>query len=377
MNRYLQSASEIFGVAASNLDCFDEKDPFNGNQITGLICKSQGLDYGSLYIVSVNGDEAVQVIRCTPKMHYPFDKNDRWIFPKCTEILAYEKIDGTNVLQYQYVDKVGARYTSYKTRLLPFLRQSKWGDFFSMWQRMMEKYPDLAKLSSLNNCNISYELYGSLNQHLVKYEAALDVAVLFGRKNDRAVIHPARLQTLGVPVAPLITRIDSGYVENYRTQQSAMRDSLKGDAETGFVGSEGQVWYCLTEGSAIQFKCKPEQIEAIHWTQGLHLSKTVVLTTCKNALENTDILTFEFVSQLLQEEFTPEQIDLSKDLINACIDSVNQDATFRQDVLTRYANTGISVLVDKRSVMRAMANHYNKTVMGKVYSIIAAKEGIY
>ena len=369
MADYLTSAKEYFGTG--DLDYFEEVDSFNPkNKVAGLICKAQSINYGSLFIISVNGKECLQVVRATPKMHYPFDKNGNWVFPKADKILAYEKLDGTNVLLYSYIadDYI---YLTYKTRLRPFLGESRFGNFVAMWNLMLKKHPSIPDIAKLNNCSVSFELYGSLNKHLLLYPVPLDAALLFGRKRDGAVLAPCDMQTLDVPVVPLIATVDKQYVENYQWQREQMKNKLV-EVEDGYKGVEGQVWYCYTDKGVVQFKCKPEQVEAIHWTQGIRLSKNSVIVTCWNALENIDALTYEFVCSLLLEEFPQEAIDINEKLIRHCMSVVTEEATFKEDVLNRYKESGLSILKDKVATMRNLSQYFPREKMGKVYNAVIA-----
>lgn len=172
-----QTVSEMWG---KDYQLFGLNDPFNPNNfVEGFLCTRAANDYGSLMISKVNGTKCPQLIQGTPKLHYPFDKNGNWNFPSARKILVYEKLDGTNVVQYVYGDKKQT-YTSYKTRLRPFLSDGRFGDFFGMWQDMLKKYPNINKIAE-TGVAYSFELYGYLNRHLIEYSVGLDCALLFIR----------------------------------------------------------------------------------------------------------------------------------------------------------------------------------------------------
>ena len=135
---------------------------------------------------------------------------------------------------------------------------------------------------------------------------------------------------------------------------------------------EGTVWYLHTiDNKCIQLKCKPETIEAIHFSAGKGgLSKNVVLTTCWNAFENTDIITIDFINQLLLEEFKPEIIEANHCLIENCISVVTKEMEFKTKVLEKYKTTGKNILLEKREVMRELSQYFSKDKMKKVYSYI-------
>ena len=373
-----RNAQEIFKTNAVSL--FEAVDPYNpGNHVSGWLCRAEGAFYGSLLINEVNGGEAPMLVRGTPKIGYPFDKQGRWTFPSAKKINAYEKLDGTNILEFEYYNSLGFKFVSYKTRLLPFLRDGgKWGDFKSMWDRMIERHPAIPTLCKVNGCNVSFELYGSANPHLILYEVPLETAILFGVNNAGKIIDLYNINDCKVPRAKLMATIDGQYVESYQWQKSEMQKKLVVlvDGES-YRGIEGQVWYMtLEDGSVVQFKCKPDEIESIHFSQGRRLSKTTIVSTCLNALENTDVLSYDFIVELLAEEYSRELISLSKDLILDTVKKVQRDLEFKQTVIAAYREAGVNILVDKRTAMRAMSTYFPKTEITRVYSAIMAYETI-
>lgn len=112
-----EKAFEIFG---KDFKEFEEIDPYNNNRVEGFICLKHSQFYGSLLLSKVNGYDIVpKLIMGTPKMHYPIDRNGKYIFPSAKKIEAYEKLDGTNIVAYHYFDHENNRYLTYKTRLMP------------------------------------------------------------------------------------------------------------------------------------------------------------------------------------------------------------------------------------------------------------------
>jgi len=65
-------------------------------------------------------------------LHYPFGKDGFFHFLPIKSIHLYEKLDGTNVLAYRYRDGDGQWRLTYKLRLSPTLRNSRWGPFLHM-----------------------------------------------------------------------------------------------------------------------------------------------------------------------------------------------------------------------------------------------------
>jgi len=374
--------TEIFG---KDYEVFSETDPYNpSNTVSGFLCHKSTELYGALLITAVNGRAITpQLVMATPKIHYPFDSRDdgtrNYHFPRAKTIQVYEKLDGTNVLAYFYVDHNGIKNFTFKTRLRPFIGNSRFGEFLNMWNEIAQPYfPHMRRLMEWANCNLSFELYGSRNPHLVIYKEPIAFALLFGVTNEAKIIPP--LSTLrqsphrgDYPDCPLLKTIDKDYVWNYETTQKELEARLVSLEDGKYAGLEGTVWYLQTEDNHwIQFKCKPETIETIHFSAGAGgLSRNIVLATTWNSLENTDAPTVELVKKLLTEEFSPETVNAKTDLIASCVEFVVTESAFRKEVLDCYKAIGKNVLLEKTAVMRDMGQHFPRNKMGKVYSIIA------
>jgi len=367
---------ELFG---RDYQEFCEVDPFNPkNEVEGYISRKSNEFYGALLITKVNHlDVQPQLIMGSPKMHYPFlpraDGTRKYAFPSARNIEVYEKLDGTNILAYFYFNGI-YRYCSYKTRLRPFVQSGRFGDFFGMWKEIAADYfKEIQHEMDRSDCNLSFELYGARNPHLIVYKNNLDIALLFGVTNDGKILSPTDLRGSNLPPVNKLRDIDKDYVWNYEQLQKDLQDGLKQEEEGYYSGVEGAVWYLHTpEGRCIQLKCKPETIEAIHFSAGAGgLAKNVIIATCWNAFENVDTLTTAFIKQLLLEEFKPEVIEAKHYLIERCISFVTGEAEFRQEVLSAYKATGKNILLDKVSIMRELSSKFPRDRMKKVYSLIA------
>jgi hypothetical protein len=367
---------EIFG---NDYQEFGETDPFNPkNEVVGFISRKANEFYGALIINKVNGKKVPdQLIMGSPKMHYPFDERAdgtrNYRFPSANTIEIYEKLDGTNILSYFYTDGE-YRYLSYKTRLRPFLQAGKFGDFLSMWKEAGIPYEaEIKREMDRSDCNLSFELYGARNLHLIVYPNSLDIALLFGVTNTGRIIPPTQLKNPDIPIVNCLKVIDKDYVWNYEELQKELNSKLEQREEGYYSGIEGGVWYMhLPDSRCLQLKCKPEIIEAIHFSAGAGgLSRNVVISTCWNAFENVDVLTLDFIKQLLLEEFKPEVLDAKQYLIEECIVFVTREAEFRESVIEDYRKLNMNILIQKAEVMRALAQKYAKKDMRKVYSIIS------
>lgn len=359
-------------VLGKNVTEFDEIDPFNNNRLEGVICHDSNEYYGSLFIEKVNSKSHRQLIMGSPKMHYPFDKAGVYRFPTAKYIELYEKLDGTNILAYRYTDGEQT-YVTYKTRLNAILKSGRFGDFLSMWREMLSQYGEgeIQKEMELSDCNLSCELYGARNVHLVLYKEPLSFSLLFGVKNNGQILSPTQLHSPDIPTLPVLLTIDKSFREKYQETRELLEAKLKATADGYYEGQEGTVWYChLIDGKCVQIKCKPETIEAIHFASGVHMSKNSILATTWNALENVDEITYDFIVTLLSEEYDQHEIDMNKELISKCINSVQEELQFREKVVSIYQDIGLDIASNKQQVMRTIAPHFPKHLMGKVYSII-------
>lgn len=368
----LERACHLLDVAAKHLSAFEVEDHFNGHLLRGFLCRASDHRYGALVLTHVDGVEEVQVIYATPKLHYPFDRTGTYRFPPAKSVEAYEKLDGTNVLAYRYTSQ-GRTFLSYKLRLTPVVQNSRFGPFLDFWREMLDRYPDIPRLPEVNGCNVSFELYGARNKHLIVYDVPLDTAVLFGVDQEANIRPPSELETLGVPVAPLRARLTGAadLAREYQRQQATCEAQNRTEEDGTIAGTEGHVWYLRDVWDrVVMFKCKPESVEQIHWASG-GLSKNVVLATAYNVLETEDELTYAGVKELLLEEFSEEAIDRFREHIEAVIQQITAELAFRSEVLEFYQNLGLDLRTQKGDVMRAFAARYPKSQMRKIYSLLA------
>ncbi len=372
----LEQAAQLLGVDAKFLQPFDVTDPFNDEvRLEGFLCQRPDHRYGALAVLRVEGRPAPQHIFATPKLHYPFGKDGSFHFPAIHTAHLYEKLDGTNVLAYGYADADGRRRLTYKLRLSPVLRNSKWGPFLDYWRELLARHPDLPGLVEANGCHVSFEMYGARNAHLIAYEVPLAAALLFGvRPADAAVVGPFQMQTASVPVAPLLgeLRSDSDPVARFQSLREEMERRNKPAADDKLSGTEGAVWYVSEpSGRVTLWKCKPESVEEIHWATGIN--KAAVIATCWNALETSDVLNYDVLLPLLLEEYQADDIEKFRANIDEGIRQVNVEQAFRQRVREAYEAVkaqGLSITRDKAVVMRALSTQFPRDRMGHVYAAI-------
>ncbi len=372
----IDEAAAMLGVDAKFLQPFEAVDPFHDDApLQGFLCQRPDHRYGALALLRVDGHRVPQVIYATPKLHYPFGKDGSFHFPPIATAHIHEKLDGTNVLAYHYTDVGGHRRLTYKLRLSPVLRNSKWGPFLDYWRELIARHPDLPGLAATNDCHLSFEMYGARNTHLIAYDEPLAAAVLFGvHAQTAAPIPPSQLDTGSVPAAPLLAELRAG--DDPVARFAALRTELEsGNAATDddkIRGAEGAVWFVTEPGGRVTlWKCKPESVEAIHWATGIN--KVAVIATCWNALETVDELTYETLLPLLLEEYQADDIEKFRPVIDDAIGQVRAEQEFRDRVRAAYAEltaAGLSLAREKAVVMRALSPKFRRDEMGRVYSAI-------
>jgi hypothetical protein len=368
----VRKAMELLGLAEKWLEPFDVTDPFSKFRLEGYLSLKPDYRYGALSLLKVGDKEASQRILATPKLHYPFDRNGVFHFPSVKQIDIYEKLDGTNILAYQFKDAQDNWHVTYKLRLHPVLRNGKWGNFLDMWKEMLDCYPRIPELPVLNRCSLSFELFGSRNSHLMLYDSPLDCALLFGVDANGRYRSIDEIDLLGIPVPTHLGSLKAGDdpVAAYGRIREKLQATIQTQDDEKLRGSEGAVWYVTTANmERVLFKCKPESVEAIHWKGGVN--KAAVLATCWNLLETEDFLEYGKLERLLLEEYSQAEIDAFREHIDACIGDVSEELNFRSLVLEAYDKIGIKLAEDKASVMRKLSTEFPRALMKKVFTLIS------
>jgi len=356
------------------------QDLFNpNNYLTGYIDVQQGDNYGQLLLTHINNMKCKeQIIYSTPKMHYPFNKHGAFYFKELEDTIStYNKIDGTNIISYKYIYRK-KEYLTFKTRLNPILNNSKFGNFFKMWKEILEKYPEIIEIATEEDVNLSFELYGVLNKHLILYPTRLDTKLLFALNRYTGDIIPPEKYKNELPIVDKYCDIKKGiYFPNYYkkivddiefTNDYSNKDEIK--------GLEGCVLYIKdNEGKYKQWKAKPKTIFELHTKGGM--SKNSIATTCYNALENVslDELNYDFVAELLKEEYTETEIQRNEFRIKDILQLVKEEVVKRNNIIETYQKLNLSLKENKNTLMREMSKYFNKKDMRYIYSILEAYEG--
>lgn len=396
-NEEKMRAAELLGVQEKYVSDFSVIDPFNDNLIEGEICRKEGNTYGTLVIHRVNGTlfPVPQIVYGTPKLQYPFGRVPeenldrearRYTFQNHRYCSAYEKLDGTNILVYSY--KISPfsenEAVTYKTRLTPVLKEGKFGDFVSLWREILQRYPILKNPPhvSCNSFSLSFEMFGYRNPILVSYDVPLDTRLLFGVHRIKGILYtPDWFKS--IPQELRLSALYYSEEENsastvYRKMQKEVTESSTFiEDENRVLGKEGYVFY-VSRISKYSFqslyKCKSEKVEDIHFANEDYISKKHILPTVWNCLENiSDLneLTPEFVSSLLEEEFSSFQIKNSHERIVKAISFVKNRLRWREEVMSKFQEENLKAVVhSKEEILRSLSSHFNRSDMKEVFNAL-------
>jgi hypothetical protein len=364
---------------------FSETDPFNPqNLVSGLIYRDN-LRYGDLLIQKINGKICEQYIHATPKFYYPGGVTSpasvqRGGFPaQYDRIKVYDKIDGTNICLFRYCDNQGLKFTSYKTRLTPFLRESKFGNWKLMWQKVSRLYPGaFQELLDDGYYNFGFEMFGSFNKVLVEYDVVLDVRLLYaidpvtGRIIDPGPWNfpkPGLLLGFGPDVNP-----DDKHAEVLAQYE---QDFAEGKP------IEGVMFFVISGFYANAFKCKPPAVVSLQAENSggpQRIGYRDAYTTAVNAMESArgDANLQQETYKLLAEEWPPDVINLSTDVINEAIRDAKQEVQFRAYVLELFRDSGFTWSIENKGpIMRHMMQYFPKSDAKKVFSILSNYHAIF
>ncbi len=354
---------------------FKEKDPYNPqNTVEGIIYKDNPR-YGNLLILKVNDKDVVQYVETTPKFYYPGGVSSHYKytpnkFPKYDYIKIFDKIDGTNICMFSYKDINGVVYRSYKTRLVPFLKESTWGSWIDMWNKCMELHPTIEHLINIKNVNFSFEMYGSLNRIITDYKVPLDIALLFGIKKDGELLDPQLFEDY----MPTPKFLGYSYSEEDPDQlYEGRRQLMEQQYEKKPASVEGNMLYgFLDDRIVFVFKCKPDSVlENMEQSGKPTLTRRVIYNTGVNALESTDKMDtlYDETINLLQEEFPIDLIDLYKIKIKKIVQKVINDTIFKNTIIGWYKEQNYKEFIPK-IVMPEVVKVFGKQHSTKIFQYL-------
>jgi len=126
-------------------------------------------------------------------------------------------------------------------------------------------------------------------------------------------------------------------------------------------------------------KCKPEEIEKIHWTASGFIPEKSLFNTALNVFESNDNPSIDNFIELLKEEYPQELITKSYHKIekvwNKALERIEFTKTVNEVWILAKQN-GLDITKDKRDTMRFVSIYFPKSIMGKVGGTILKLAGL-
>ena len=377
MSDQIEKVKSLFNCKDDTIKEFEIIDTFNNNHVLyGFMCRQPGQYYGSMLITKVNDEMCEQIVYATPKLQYPFDKNGNFHWPEVSQVQIWEKLDGTNILAFHYNYK-GKQFLTFKTRLGPVVSNHVYGEFANMWNELLQtKTWIIGMINKNKDYNLSFELFGSRNPILIKYDVLLDTRLLFGVNRVTGEIVPPRSLNICDNTNncfPLFREINSlkKLTEHYNLVRADLSEENK-----DVLLHEGAVYYALTVDEQWRmYKCKPEEIEKIHWSASGIIPKNSIRATIVNSFEDAEP-DLEYILTLLREEYNENLIIKSMVRIKKILDEVQENVKTQKKVNSFYQkalDAGFNITVDKAATMRFLSQYFIKSEMRKVAAMLLNK----
>jgi hypothetical protein len=287
---YKHYTVQRFHVDISDVYEFNDVDPFNDNTLKGCIALARGPRYGSIIIFEVNGRIVTpQEIITTPKIHYPFIKNQdgskKYIIPDYDFFDVRPKVDGTNIFAYKYNDASGKSFITFKNRLSSVLKATNYsfmGEVFQIPETGAIIKRMLNEFVRNRHFGLSFELFGFTNHHLIRYQKPIDIRLLFGIDQRNGNIIPPDMFTNGdqdkliVPCHLFYNTTEWNtnlnqeskkelFIKIYEDAQIYTEKGNKLLEDKSIIGNEGFIFYLYSQNKYILYKCEPPSIEALHY----------------------------------------------------------------------------------------------------------------
>lgn len=358
-------------VCRSNLSRFTNTTP-GGNVIEGYFSKEPNKYLGSFIITRINDEPTNQFIQSMPKIHFYNNEED---ICSTAKSLCYEKLDGTCLIVYPLKDADGNII-----EIIPKTRNRVVADgkFMELFAKI-DKEP-IRKYYSRNDGILLFELYGTLNPHLIQYEKDIDIRLI-------AVYEDSRFK----PANPLFEKPDvvfsleyaerwiisvtgrkfKGHFEKNEYEYPTLSDAINGmyqllldlndkfESETGRKAIEGVVINTIdTNGHPKWIKIKPATKNRDCVIMDDTIKKEVLKYFDDYGSEVLSIYSrdknhhTEYIFRMLEEEFSRSVIEEHADKIeDIFMEYWNRKVrknikTICDDLIDDYADRGIDYCMD-------------------------------
>ena len=256
--------------------------------------------------------------------------------------------------------------------------------FKSMWEEYLQENDWVKKVIDSNELfNLSFEMFGSRNPITIVYDVSLEVNLLFGvRRTDHAIKPPTNLdrtKDVKIPMSYTMLGDDDLSYFTLKDRYNKHREHMSMKNKESLV-IEGMVQYChVGLPSWKMLKCKPEEIEKIHWSASGTIPSISLYNTALNVFESSENPKIEDLIELLKEEYPQELITKSTHKIEKA-----WDKAFTRIQLTSEVNEiwilakkqGLDITKDKGETMRFMSKYYPREKMKKIGTIVLQLAGL-
>ncbi len=380
----------ITDVGARHWQPFDTTSP-GGIRFSGFVCRQESERLGTLAITALDGQERLEFISAMPKIHYPYiqDRDGRMQVAIPVPINLVDarftvKLDGTAIIFYALTGagrqplEVIAR-----TRLLPVLAPSRWGDWHSLLGQALPDRTPVERAVIEQRVVLVFELWGYRNPHLIHYDTPLALTLHTGIHHRKPVsyrqladlAHRYRLDL--VPTLETAAPDAEGLADAYRRWQARI-EAQNQAAGPGVFVQEGAILMLSTAETAAYWKCKPPSIEEIHWQAGQRIGREIVQQALFKMLENGYDFANGRVEDLhtaLEADFDVQQVQGEADLIARLYLEFSVELQ-RRDWLRQLVEASSLDPHDLPNLMRHLAQHYPRREMGWVYATVKTLYGV-
>lgn len=376
----MERVCEISGVGAKHWNPFATHTP-GGVPFAGYVCRQEGERFGTLAVTEVAGEERLDLIPGMPKIHYPYrierDGPPALAIPVdggVVDARFTRKLDGTAIIFYGL--KLGDEVEVIpRTRLQPVLLASRYGDWVGLLDEALPDRSGVERAVRDQGAVVIFELWGSRNPHLVRYEEPLQLTLHTAIRHAKPMSYRLLADMAGRYDLDLVESLEvspgdaDSLSEAYRRWQATLEERNRAAGDGVFV-DEGAILMLSTPRTATYWKCKPPSIEEIHWAEGRHLGKE----DCLHALLKMAEDAYDFsagsaadLASALESDFGAEEVAFNAALVERAFGEFKIEMERREWLRDLIERSGIDP-ADSAALMRHLASHYPPKEMRWVYN---------
>jgi len=385
----LETIAGITGVGSKHWQDFSATSP-GGVNFAGYLCRQESEWLGTLALTQVEGRERLEFIAAMPKIPYPYQRDHGQVQlvipipPRATDARFTLKLDGTCIVWYALRDEEGnVLEVIPRTRLQPVLTPSRWGDWNALLDEALPDRTPVERAVQGQGVTLAFELWGYRNPHLVSYDTPLALTLHTAIRHRRLLAFPHLAQIARRYDLPLIESIQvatpdaEGLAAAYRTWQEKMEAANVAAGADRYV-QEGAVLVISTARTARYYKCKPPDIEEIHWRVDQSIGKEVIRQALYKMRENGYDFAAGQVEDLmaeLEKDFQQPYVEQQEELIRRVWVEYVVELQKREWLRGLVGQSGLDPR-DTPNLMRHLSQHYPRKEMRWVYNAVVELYGL-